>query len=189
MNFTLPVLPYALSDLQPAISERTLEFHYGKHHQTYIDNLNKLVLGTEFENMGLEDIVTNAPDGPIFNNAAQVWNHTFYFEALGTPGQNGPACEAIVEQWGSFEAFQDEFSKAAIGLFGSGWLWLIQTEDKRLHIVSESNAGTPIRKGLKPILCFDVWEHAYYLDYQNKRAEYIKNLWNILDWNVIVKRF
>jgi len=189
MNFELPVLPYAPNALEPAISERTLGFHHGKHHQTYVDNLNKFVVGTTFENMTLEEIVKNAPDGPIFNNAAQVWNHTFYFEALGAPVKNAPACKAIIDQWGSFETFKDEFSKAAIGLFGSGWLWLVENQEGKLQIVAESNAGNPMRKGLKPLLCFDVWEHAYYLDYQNKRADYVKNLWGILNWEVILKRF
>ena len=189
MNFTLPILAYALNALQPSISERTMEFHYGKHHQTYVDNLNKLVVGTPYENMSLEEIIKNAPDGPIYNNAAQVWNHTFYFEALGTSGQKYASCKAIENQWGSFDAFKEEFSKAALGIFGSGWLWLVQTSEGKLQIVAESNAGNPLRKGLKPILCLDVWEHAYYLDYQNRRAEYIKNLWDILDWNVILKRF
>ena len=189
MNFTLPVLAYTLSALQPSISEQTMAFHYGKHHQTYVDNLNKFIVGTPYENMSLEEIIKSAPDGPIFNNAAQVWNHTFYFEALGAPGQKAPSCKAIEEQWGSFDAFKDEFSKAAVGLFGSGWLWLVQGQDGKLQILAESNAGNPMRKGLRPILCFDVWEHAYYLDYQNRRAEYIKNLWDILDWEVILKRF
>jgi len=189
MNFKLPVLPYALSELQPSISERTMEFHYGKHHQTYVDNLNKFVIGTAFENMTLEDIIKNAPDGPIYNNSAQVWNHTFFFEALGAPGQKAASCKQIEDQWGSMDTFKEEFSKAAIAIFGSGWLWLVQTEDKKLHIVAESNAGNPLRKGLKPLLCFDVWEHAYYLDYQNKRADFVKNLWDILNWDVIQKRF
>jgi superoxide dismutase, Fe-Mn family len=189
MNFTLPELAYAPDALQPAISEQTIAFHHGKHHQTYVDNLNKFVPGTPFENMSLEDIVKNAPDGPIFNNAAQVWNHTFYFEALTAAGKKVPAIKAIDDQYGSFEAFKDEFSKAAIGLFGSGWLWLVVNAEGKLQIVAESNAGNPMRKELKPILCFDVWEHAYYLDYQNRRAEYIKNLWDILNWDVILKRF
>jgi len=189
MNFELPVLPFAPNALEPAISELTLGFHHGKHHQTYVDNLNKFVVGTTFENMTLEEIVKNAPDGPIFNNAAQVWNHTFYFEALGAPEKNTPACKAITDQWGSFETFKDEFSKAAIGLFGSGWLWLVENKEGKLQIIPESNAGNPMRKGLKPLLCFDVWEHAYYLDYQNKRADYVKNLWDILNWEVILKRF
>lgn len=190
MNFTLPILAYALNALQPVISEGTMQFHYGKHHQTYVDNLNKLVVGTEFENMSLEEIIKKAPDGAIFNNAAQVWNHTFYFEALTAPGKSvAQPCQEIADTWGSFEAFKDEFSKAATGLFGSGWAWLVKTHDGRLQIITESNAGNPLRKGLKPILCFDVWEHAYYLDYKNRRSEYVSKLWDILSWDVINKRF
>ena len=188
MNFTLPALAYALSALQPVLSESTLQFHYGKHHQTYVDNLNKMVVGTEYENLSLEEIIKKAPDGPIFNNAAQVWNHTFYFEAFGAPVQKAPSCKAIEEQWGSFDNFKEEFSKAAIGIFGSGWAWLVKTPEGKLQIVTESNAGNPLRKGMKPILCFDVWEHAYYLDYQNRRAEYVSKLWDILDWEIILKR-
>jgi Fe-Mn family superoxide dismutase len=188
MNFQLPTLGYAPTDLQPVISDQTLAFHHGKHHQTYVDNLNKLVPGTEFESMDLEEIVKKAPDGPIFNNAAQVWNHTFYFESFTRPGNASVEVPAIVAQFGSMDAFKEEFSKAAVGLFGSGWLWLAQNAEGKLQIVAESNAGNPLRKGLKPILCFDVWEHAYYLDYQNRRAEYVKNLWDILDWEVIAGR-
>jgi superoxide dismutase, Fe-Mn family len=189
MNFELPALNYALTALQPVISQETLSFHHGKHHQTYVDNLNKLVPGTAFENMSLEEIIQNAPDGPIFNNAAQVWNHTFYFEALTAKGKQIPSLQLIIGQYGSLDAFKEEFSKAAVGLFGSGWLWLVKNTEGKLQIVSESNAGNPLRKGMKPILCFDVWEHAYYLDYQNRRAEYVKSIWDILDWEVIAKRF
>jgi superoxide dismutase, Fe-Mn family len=189
MNFELPALNYAPTALQPVISQETLGFHHGKHHQTYVDNLNKLVPGTAFETLSLEEIIRTAPDGPIFNNAAQVWNHTFYFEALAAAGKPVPELKAIDEQYGSLESFKEEFSKAAVGLFGSGWLWLVKNAEGKLQIVPESNAGNPLRKGMKPILCFDVWEHAYYLDYQNRRAEYVKNLWDILDWEVILKRF
>jgi superoxide dismutase, Fe-Mn family len=189
MVFNLPTLGYSPTDLVPVISEQTLAFHHGKHHQTYVDNLNKLVPGTEYENKSLEEIIKKAPDGPIFNNAAQVWNHTFYFEAFTKPGKPVPALPEIDARFGSFEAFKEEFSKGAVGLFGSGWLWLVKDGEGKLQIVAESNAGNPMRKGLKPILSFDVWEHAYYLDYQNRRAEYIKNLWDILDWKLILKRF
>jgi len=189
MEFKLPSLSYAQDALQPVISEKTMSFHYGKHHQTYVDNLNKMVPGTEYENLSLEEIIKNAPDGPIFNNAAQVWNHTFYFEALTTPGKSkATPCNCIAEQWGSFDAFKEEFTKSAISLFGSGWTWLIENLEGKLQIINESNAGNPLRKGLKPILCFDVWEHAYYLDYQNRRAEYIGKLWEALDWEVINNR-
>ena len=189
MTYTLPVLGYEPTALAPVISDQTLAFHHGKHHQAYVDNLNKLVVGTEYENLSLEDIIKKAPIGPIFNNAAQVWNHTFYFEALTKPGKETPSVPEIVAQFGSMEAFVEAFSKAALGLFGSGWLWLAKNAEGKLQIVSESNAGNPMTKGLKPILCFDVWEHAYYLDYQNRRPEYVKNLWSILNWEVILKRF
>lgn len=189
MSFSLPTLAYSATDLQPVISEQTIAFHHGKHHQTYVDNLNKLVPGTEYENLSLEEIVKKAPAGPVFNNAAQVWNHTFYFEALTGAGKAVPALPEIEKQYGSFEAFKEEFSKTAVGLFGAGWVWLVKDAEGKLAIVSESNAGNPLAKGLKPILCFDVWEHAYYIDYQNRRAEYVNKLWDILDWDVIAKRF
>ena len=189
MNFSLPTLPYAPTALEPIISEQTLAFHHGKHHQTYVDNLNKMVPGTPFENSNLEEIVKTAPAGPIFNNAAQVWNHTFYFEALTPAGKPTPALPEIEAQYGSFDAFKEEFSKAALALFGAGWLWLAKGADGKLQIVPEVNAGNPLTKGLKPILCFDVWEHAYYLDYQNRRAEYVTKIWDILNWEVILKRF
>lgn len=189
MNHILPALNYEKQALQPVISESTLNFHHGKHHQTYVDNLNKLIVGTEFENMTLEEIILKS-EGPVFNNAAQIWNHTFYFEALTAPGASKEnPCSCIAEQWGSFETFKEEFSKSALGLFGSGWTWLVVNEEGKLQIVNEVNAGNPMKKNLKPVLCFDVWEHAYYLDYQNRRAEYISKIWDILDWTVINGRF
>lgn len=190
MEFKLPALNYAQNGLAPVLSENLIGFHYGKHHQTYVDNLNKLVPGTEYESLSLDEIILKSNSGPVFNNAAQIWNHTFYFEALTAPGSSKESpCECIAKQWGSFEAFKDEFSKSAVGLFGSGWAWLVKDNDGKLLIVNESNAGNPMTKGMKPILCFDVWEHAYYLDYQNRRAEYISKLWDALDWAVINKRF
>lgn len=190
MNHQLPALPYAQGALSDVISQQTLQFHHGKHHQTYVDNLNKLIPGTEYESLSLEAIVTKAPDGPIFNNAAQVWNHTFYFEALCTPGTTASTpCNCIAEQFGSFDAFKETFNKSALGLFGSGWTWLVKDGEGKLSLLNESNAGNPLRKGLKPIFCVDVWEHAYYLDYQNRRAEYLNRIWDILDWTVINKRF
>lgn len=189
MNIQLPALKYAKDALQPVLSEKTLEFHHGKHHQAYVDNLNKLIPGTEFEHMSLEEIIVKAPLGPIFNNAAQVWNHTFYFEALTAPGScTTKPCDCYAKQWGSFEAFQEAFNKAAAGVFGSGWAWLVKTPEGALQIIGESNAGNPLRQGLKPIFCFDVWEHAYYLDYQNRRPEYLSKLWDALDWSVINAR-
>lgn len=190
MDHVLPILLYAELALLPVISDKTLQFHHGKHHQTYVDNLNKLIPGTAFEELTLDEIVKTAPDGPIFNNAAQVWNHTFYFEAFTAPGSSTePPCECIEKQYGSFDKFKEEFNKSALGLFGSGWTWLVVNAEGKLAIVNESNAGNPLRKGLKPILCVDVWEHAYYLDYQNRRAEYLNKIWDIMNWSVINRRF
>lgn len=189
MTHQLPVLPYAQDALGDVMSAQTLQFHHGKHHQTYVDNLNKLIPGTEYEHLPLEDIVKKAPDGPVFNNAAQVWNHTFFFEALCAPGTSAEApCSYLAEQFGSYDAFKDAFVQSATGLFGSGWTWLVKDDQGKLSIVNESNAGNPLRKGLTPILCVDVWEHAYYLDYQNRRAEYLKRIWEILDWTILNKR-
>lgn len=191
MNFTLPELPYALNALAPVISEETLNFHYGKHHQTYVTNLNNLIKGTEFENADLDSIVKKA-DGPIFNNAAQTWNHTFYFLSLTPNSGSAPSAallKAINVGWGSLDTFKDEFNKAAVSLFGSGWAWLVKDADGKLSIVKESNAGNPLTHGLTPILTFDVWEHAYYVDYRNRRADHVAALWNIIDWNVISARF
>ena len=191
MNFTLPTLPYAANALEPAISQQTIEFHYGKHHQTYVNNLNTLVKGTPFENASLEEIIRQA-DGPIFNNAAQTWNHTFYFMQFSPKGKNAPdgqLAEAIRTQWQSLDTFKEEFNKAGAALFGSGWVWLVKNPDGTPAIVKTTNADNPMRNGQKPLLTFDVWEHAYYLDYQNRRADYLNALWNILDWKVIEERF
>lgn len=191
MNYSLPQLPYELDALEPNISKRTLEFHYGKHHQTYVDKLNKLVPGTKFENADLETIIKEA-DGGIFNNGAQVWNHTFYFSSFSPQGGNaptGPLAQAIDETFGSFEKFKEEFANAATTLFGSGWAWLVKNGDGKLEIIKESNAGNPLRNGMTPILTCDVWEHAYYLDYQNKRPDYIQKFWNCVDWDIVGKRF
>jgi Fe-Mn family superoxide dismutase len=191
MKFELPKLPYEVSALNPSISDRTIEFHYGKHHQTYVNNLNNLIPGTKFEDADLETIIREA-EGPIFNNAAQVWNHTFYFNQFSPKPcthPKGELAKAIDRQFGSFEKFKEEFTKASVGLFGSGWTWLVKNDDGSLDIVPESNAGTPLRKGKKPILTCDVWEHAYYLDYQNRRPDYVTNFWNILDWDVISDRY
>jgi Fe-Mn family superoxide dismutase len=191
MSHTLPTLPYALNALEPNISLKTLEFHYGKHHQAYVNNLNNLVPGTKFENATLETIIKEA-DGAIFNNGAQIWNHTFYFTSFSPKGGGEPEGilgEAIKKSFGSLSEFKDKFSKAAITLFGSGWAWLVKKADGSLEIVQESNAGNPLRKGLTPILTCDVWEHTYYLDYQNRRPDYIEAFWKILDWKVVGKRF
>lgn len=191
MKFSLPELPYTLDALEPHISKKTLEFHYGKHHQAYANNLNSLVSGTEFENADLETIVLKA-DGPIFNNGAQVWNHTFYFLSFMPGGSGAPKGElatAIDKSFGSFEKFKDLFSQAAATLFGSGWAWLVKRPDGSLDIIKESNAGNPLRNGLKPILTCDVWEHAYYLDYQNRRPDYIQSFWSCINWDLVNKRY
>jgi Fe-Mn family superoxide dismutase len=191
MNFELPKLPYELNALEPFINKTTLEFHYGKHHQAYVNNLNNLVPGTKFENASLEEIVKGA-DGGIFNNGAQVWNHTFYFTSF-TPNApkepTGDLADAIKANFGSFSEFKEKFSKAAATLFGSGWAWLVKNSDGKLEIVQESNAGNPLKQGLTPILTCDVWEHAYYLDYQNKRPDYISSFWEILNWDLISTRY
>ena len=191
MKFSLPELPYAHNALEPIISERTISFHYGKHHQTYVNNLNGLVEGTEFENSDLESIVKKS-EGPMFNNAAQVWNHTFYFLSL-TPNKGSvpgdTLAKAINAGWDSMDNFKVEFNKAAVSVFGSGWAWLVKDSEGKLSIVKESNAGNPITKGLIPLLTFDVWEHAYYLDYQNRRADYVAALWDLVDWKLVTERF
>jgi Fe-Mn family superoxide dismutase len=191
MAFDLPKLPYKLDALIPFISEETLEYHHGKHHLAYVNNLNGLIPGTEFEKSDLETIVRKA-EGGIYNNAAQVWNHTFYFESFSPVGRKTPVgvvSEAINGSFGSIEAFREQFSKAAATLFGSGWAWLVKKEDGTLQIIQESNAGNPLRKGLKPLITCDVWEHAYYIDYRNKRPDYIKSFWEILDWDVVSNRY
>lgn len=191
MKFELPKLPYALDALEPHISKTTMEYHYGKHHNAYVTNLNKLIEGTEFENADLETIVKKS-EGGIFNNGAQVWNHTFYFMSFSPEGggaPTGPLADAITKSFGSFEAFKEQFSQAAATLFGSGWAWLVKKEDGSLEIIKESNAGNPLRNGLTPILTCDVWEHAYYLDKQNLRPKYIESFWNLIDWEVVADRY
>ena len=190
MTHELPKLPYALDALEPYISKRTIEFHYGKHHQAYVNNLNKLIIGTEFENTSLEDIVRKAGGG-IFNNGAQVWNHTFYWNCLKPQGggePTGPLADALQKSFGSFAEFKEKFSTAAATLFGSGWAWLIKKEDGSLGIVQESNAGNPLKNGATPLLTCDVWEHAYYLDKQNVRPDYIADFWKLIDWNAVAAR-
>jgi Fe-Mn family superoxide dismutase len=191
MPYELPKLAYAPDALQPYLSKQTIDFHHGKHHQAYVNNLNGLIPGTRFENASLEQIIKEA-DGGIFNNGAQIWNHTFYFDGFSPSGPRepaGPLADAINKTFGSFSSFKEQFAKSAVTLFGSGWAWLAKKPDGSLEIVQEANAGNPLRKGSVPILTFDVWEHAYYLDYQNKRPDYVQALWNILDWGIIGKRF
>ena len=191
MAHTLPALPYEKDALQPHISAETLDFHYGKHHQTYVTNLNNLIPGTEFEKMSLEDIVKKSSGG-VFNNAAQVWNHTFYWHSLSPKGGGEPTGalgDAIKKQWGSFAAFKEAFTKAAVGTFGSGWAWLVKKADGSLDIVSTSNAATPLTTDAKPLLTIDVWEHAYYIDYRNARPKYAEAFWNIANWEFAAKNF
>ncbi len=191
MKFELPKLPYEPEALAPKISKQTIEFHYGKHLQTYVNNLNNLIVGTPFENADLETIVKQS-EGTIFNNAGQVWNHTFYFNQFSPKPQakpTGKLAEAIDKAFGSFDAFKEQFAKAAVGLFGSGWAWLVKNADGTLAITQEQNAGTPLKRGQVALLTCDVWEHAYYLDYQNRRADHVNAFWEIVDWGAIEARF
>jgi Fe-Mn family superoxide dismutase len=191
MKFELVKLPYATNALEPVISKQTIELHHGKHLQGYVNNLNNLIQGTKFENSGLETIVKES-DGAIFNNAGQILNHNLYFTQFSPDGGGKPAgklASAIDAAFGSFESFQKEFETAGVGLFGSGWVWLAADNNGKLSITKESNAGNPLAKGLKPLLGFDVWEHAYYLDYQNRRADHLKELWKIIDWKVVETRY
>jgi Fe-Mn family superoxide dismutase len=184
MEHKLPPLPYAKEALAPHISAETLEFHYGKHHAAYVANLNKLIPGTEFENMALEEIVKKASGG-IFNNAAQIWNHTFYWNSLSPNGGGEPTgalADAINKQFGSFAQFKEKFANTAVTTFGSGWAWLIKNGDGSLAIESTSNAGTPLKEGKQALLTCDVWEHAYYIDYRNARAAYVEAFWKIVNW-------
>jgi len=184
MTFELPALPYANDALAPHISVETIEYHYGKHHQTYVTNLNNLVPGTEFEGLTLEEIVKKSSGG-IFNNAAQVWNHTFYWNSLSPNGGGEPTgalAEAIEKTFGSFEKFKEEFTKTAVTTFGSGWAWLVKNAEGNLELVSTSNAGTPLTAGQTPILTCDVWEHAYYIDFRNLRPKYLEAFWALVNW-------
>ncbi|MFT3804832.1 MAG: superoxide dismutase [Fe] [Burkholderiaceae bacterium] len=191
MEHKLPPLPYAMDALAPRISKETLEYHYGKHHQAYVTNLNNLIKGTEFESMSLEDIIKKSSGG-IFNNAAQIWNHTFYWNSLspnggGQPG--GALAAAIDKKWGSFDAFKDTFTKSAIGNFGSGWTWLVKTADGGVDIANTSNAATPLTTADKPLLTVDVWEHAYYIDFRNRRPDYLKDFFELANWEFAAANF
>ncbi|WP_374420783.1 superoxide dismutase [Chromobacterium sp.] len=193
MEHKLPELPYALDALAPHISKETLEFHYGKHHQTYITNLNNLIKGTEFENASLEEIVKKSSGG-IFNNAAQVWNHTFYWLGFApNTGEerkpSGALADAINAKWGSYDEFKKAFTQTAIGTFGSGWAWLVKNNDGSLDLVSTSNAATPLTTDKKPLLTCDVWEHAYYIDYRNSRPNYLDSFWKLVNWDFVAKNF
>ena len=185
MLHTLPSLPFAKDALKPVISEETFDYHYGKHHAAYVNNLNNLIPGTEFENLPLEEIIRKAQGG-IFNNAAQVWNHTFFWNSISPSGGGAPKgkiAEAISNSFGTFDSFREAFTKAAATLFGSGWTWLAKNADGNLEILQLSNAGTPLTMGKKPILTLDVWEHAYYIDYRNARPQFIEKFWDIVNWD------
>jgi superoxide dismutase, Fe-Mn family len=191
MEHKLPELQYAKDALAPSISAETIEYHYGKHHKAYVDNLNKLIPGTEFEKMSLEEIVKKASGG-IFNNAAQDWNHSFYWNCLSPKAGGEPAgalANAINKNFGSFAQFKEKFSNTAVTTFGSGWAWLVKNSDGTLSIESSSNAGTPLKDGKKPLLTCDVWEHAYYIDYRNARAKYVESFWNLVNWKFIEQNF
>jgi Fe-Mn family superoxide dismutase len=192
MSFTLPELPYAKDALAPHISAETIEFHYGKHHQTYVDKLNGLVDGTELATQSLEDIVKSS-EGGVFNNAAQVWNHTFYWNCLSPNGggsPTGPVADAINAAFGSFDAFKEQFTNSAINNFGSGWTWLVKKADGSVAIVNTSNAATPLTDAsVTPILTVDVWEHAYYVDYRNARPKYMEAFWALVNWDFVNQNF
>jgi Fe-Mn family superoxide dismutase len=193
MEHQLPQLPFAQDALAPSISKETIEYHYGKHHQTYVTNLNNLIKGTEYEKLDLEAIVKKAPAGGIYNNAAQVWNHTFFWNSLTPNGGGEPSgalADAINKKWGSFDEFKKAFQASAVGNFGSGWTWLVKKADKSLDIVNTSAAGTPLSTGDKPLLTIDVWEHAYYIDYRNARPKFVEAfLSKLANWSFAEKNF
>lgn len=185
--FTLPELPYSMTALAPHISEETLTYHHGKHHMAYVTNLNNLLPGSGFEKATLEEMIQRAA-GPLFNNAAQVWNHTFYWRCLSPEGGGDPlghVAASLTQAFGSIEAFREQFTRAAVALFGSGWVWLVRNPDGALSIDSASNAGNPLQRGARPLLTCDVWEHAYYIDYRNARHAYISAFWNVVNWEFV----
>ncbi len=191
MEHKLPELPYAMNALEPHISAETLEFHYGKHHQTYVTNLNNLIKGTEFESMTLEEIIQKSSGG-MFNNAAQIWNHSFYWNCLSPNGGGEPTgalLDAINSSFGSFDEFKTKFSQTSITTFGSGWGWLVKNSDGSLALASTSNAGTPMTSDQTALLTCDVWEHAYYVDYRNARPKYVEAFWNLVNWEFVAKNF
>lgn len=191
MAHELPPLPYPKNALAPHISEETLEFHYGKHHQAYVDKLNGLIKGTEFENASLEDIIKKA-SGPIFNNGAQVWNHTFYWNCMNPNGGGEPSgalADVINKTFGSYGDFKQKFNDSAVNNFGSGWTWLVKNSDGGIAIVNTSNAGNPLSEGKQPLLTCDVWEHAYYIDYRNARPKYVEAFWHLVNWSFIAQQY
>jgi Fe-Mn family superoxide dismutase len=186
MAFKLPELPYSMDALKPHISAETLEYHHGKHHKAYVDKLNELVKGTKFESAPLDEILRSADPGPLFNNAEQHWNHSFYWKSMGPQkgGEpKGPVADAIKKGFGSFDAFKKQFSEIADGHFGSGWAWLVHDKDGSVKVVATHDAGCPIRQGQTPIITCDVWEHAYYIDYRNARPKYVEAWWNLVNWD------
>ena len=192
MKHELPELPYAKNALEPHISAETLEYHHDKHHATYVNNLNNLVPGTEFEGKSLEEIITSAPAGGVFNNAAQVWNHTFYWNCLSPNGggePTGAVADAINKAFGSFTDFKEKFSTSAATNFGSGWTWLVKNSDGSVEIANTSNAGCPLSDGKTPLLTCDVWEHAYYIDYRNLRPKYVEAFWNLVNWEFVAQNY
>jgi len=191
MEHTLPPLPYAIDALAPAISQETLEYHYGKHHQTYVTNLNNLIKGTEFENLSLEEIIKKSSGG-IFNNSAQIWNHTFFWNSLTPNGKGAPTgalADAINAKWGSFDKFKEEFTKSAVGNFGSSWTWLVKKADGSLDIVNTSNAATPLTTDAKALITIDLWEHAYYIDYRNARPKFVETFFKLANWDFAAANF
>ncbi|CAL7962880.1 superoxide dismutase (Fe) [Gammaproteobacteria bacterium] len=187
MIHELPTLPFTKNDLIPYISEETIDFHYGRHHKTYVDNLNKLIIGTQFEDKALPEIVKTSSSA-IFNNAAQIWNHTFYWNCLQHGNDEQLPAELIVainKTFGALEKFKEDFTKASLGLFGSGWVWLVKDADGNLLITSTGNAGNPLTSGQTPLLTCDVWEHAYYIDYHNARAKYLEAFWHVVNWSFV----
>ncbi len=191
MTYEQPTLPYQPDALEPVISRETIDYHYGKHEKAYIDNLNKLIKGTEYEDMDLEEIIRHS-DGALYNNAAQAWNHIFYFFTFSPEGNREPTGDlrrAIDRDFGSFDKFKETFEQAGASLFGSGWVWLSRDDDGRLFVTQGQNAMNPLKDGLVPLLTFDVWEHAYYIDYKNLRASYLKKLWDIVDWDIVADRY
>ena len=189
MEHKLPELPYSKEALQPHISAETFEYHYGKHHKAYVTKLNELIKGTKFENMSLEEIIKNS-EGAIFNNSAQTWNHTFFWNCMapkagGLPG--GKLSDLINKKWGSFDKFKEDFAKNAVGNFGSGWTWLVQDKQGDVEIMNTSNADTPMAHGMKALMTVDVWEHAYYIDYRNARADFVNAFWNVANWDFVNK--
>lgn len=192
MAFELPALPYAKDALEPHMSVETLEYHYGKHHNTYVVKLNGLVPGSEYENKTLEEIIVSAPAGPVFNNAAQIWNHTFFWNSLSPNGGGEPTgalADAINAKWGSFAEFQAAFEDKAVNNFGSSWTWLVKNADGSLDIVNTSNAGTPMTNGQTALITVDLWEHAYYIDYRNVRPDYLKGFWALANWEFAAANF